>query len=757
MDNRKRGLVLIRAIKLKNCVPYQQAELSDCKKINFVFGANGSGKSTISAFLSGSSDTRFSHSTIVWDNTVHETIYVYNRSFRRSNFQQTIPGVFTMGGATIDDINELERLKQELEQKKGDWDKRCESYNTKMLVDIPAREKKFRDDAWDQILKANETVFQKTFEGLRGSKDKFVSTLKKRIEGIPGHEGLICDRTDLLSRAKTLYGSKPERCSRFTLNIKEWLDKVEEIRTNPIWDMVIAGNKDIDIAALIDELGNSPWVDQGRQYIRPSSKKCPFCQQETLTDEFKAKLESFFDKEYKSRVAEMEHFLAEYQDASGHIIAAIEETAHNEVAVNIGRLDTDIYFAKMNLLSTMYSDHEKKIAEKIKEPGIKIAIPDVSSAIEEITGLLNTANTRIDAHNNLVGERDTEATRLADDVWATLIHDSEPLIRAYQTDISNLNKAATGIKRGRDSKRTEIDELEATVIEKGKNITSVQPTIDEINRSLQAYGFTNFSIQPAAGHENYYCIKREDGTSATDTLSEGEETFLTFLYFMQWTKGSTDPEHVADKKIIVLDDPISSLDSTILYIVGAMVKDLSSKIRRGEGDVNQLFVLTHNVFFHKEASFINGRTDEFGEVNYWIVRKDDGISKIMAYGIKNPISTSYELLWQELRDNENLTRITVQNTMRRIIENYFGMLGKGIGDSLVNCFTEPEDQMIARSLIAWINDGSHSIPDDLYIDSYTDAVPKYKEVFKRMFYESGHKAHYDMMMKISDEPNEAEV
>ena len=57
------------------------------------------------------------------------------------------------------------------------------------------------------------------------------------------------------------------------------------------------------------------------------------------------------------------------------------------------------------------------------------------------------------------------------------------------------------------------------------------------------------------------------------------------------------------------------------------------------------------------------------------------------------------------------------------------MLGRVKADSLVNCFSEPEDQMIARSLIAWINDGSHSIPDDLYIDSYTDAVPKYKDVF----------------------------
>ena len=38
---------------------------------------------------------------------------------------------------------------------------------------------------------------------------------------------------------------------------------------------------------------------------------------------------------------------------------------------------------------------------------------------------------------------------------------------------------------------------------------------------------------------------------------------------------------------------------------------------------------------------------------------------------------------------------------------------------------------IYRRQTAWINDGSHSIPDDLHIDSFTDAVPKYHEVLKK--------------------------
>ena len=50
---------MIKGIKLNNCTPYQQAEIADCKKINFFFGANGSGKSTIASYLSGADVSRF--------------------------------------------------------------------------------------------------------------------------------------------------------------------------------------------------------------------------------------------------------------------------------------------------------------------------------------------------------------------------------------------------------------------------------------------------------------------------------------------------------------------------------------------------------------------------------------------------------------------------------------------------------------------------------------------------------------------------
>lgn len=324
--------------------------------------------------------------------------------------------------------------------------------------------------------------------------------------------------------------------------------------------------------------------------------------------------------------------------------------------------------------------------------------------------------------------------------------ENEALIAGYLNDIETFAKAKKGIQKGIDVCKQQLDDLDGKIVEAGKNITSVQPTVDEINRSLKSYGFTNFKIVPSPAQPNAYQIQRMDGTLATNTLSEGEETFISFLYFLQFAKGSVDVAKVSNRKVLVLDDPICSLDSTVLYIVSSLVKGLIKDVREGNSDVEQIFILTHNVFFHKETAFIDRRTEVCNDIHFWIISKDNNISSIKAYERNNPIKTSYELLWEELKSNTNASLITTQNIMRRILENYFSILGKTKDDTIVDSFSTIEEKMICRSLLSWINDGSHTIPDDLYIDSYTDSIDRYKQIFKEVFFKMGHEAHYKMMM-----------
>lgn len=746
------GNTMITRIQMKECLPYDVdgAELNECQKVNFIYGANGSGKSTISEFMRnyGVENERYDKSSITWNSVETAPIMVYNREFRKLNFSQDngIPGVFTLGEATIEDIRELERLKAELVNKREEANRRSASIKKKeeeKQTYISA----FIEKVWVDVLKSNEETFQKAFDGFRKNKNKFYEELLRRYgEAV----GTIQDREQLLARAKTLYAKKPEKSFIANCALNSFTQALSNICSNQIWATVITGNDDIEIGKLIKHLNNSSWVRQGKDYIEQTDCICPFCQKETIDDEFRKQLKLFFDDEFEQKINLIKRLSEEYRINAEQLLSELMPIVNNENLIDIGKMDVELFVARIKGLKAQLDSNQKEIQSKLEEPAKKIELVDLTDVIIELQNMVSVANNNICAHNKLVEEYDKEIKKLTDDVWATCISAISTSISTYYKEVRNIDKALEGMKQSYRILRENIEELSATIVEKGKNVTSVQPTVDEINKTLRAYGFTNFSVEPLAENSNKYMIVREDGTSASQTLSEGEETFITFLYFMQFTKGSIDREHVSDKKIIVLDDPISSLDSNILYIVGNMVKELSKQIRNNEGDVAQLFVFTHNVFFHKEASFIDGRTEELNSVNYWIIRKDNGISKIQSYGKNNPITTSYELLWKEIRNDEDVSLVLLQNAMRRIIENYFGMLGKRKDDYIVNQFDNLEEKTICRSLLAWINDGSHSIPDDLYIDSYTDAVPRYKEVFRQIFIKSNNEAHYNMMMGLID-------
>jgi hypothetical protein len=59
---------------------------------------------------------------------------------------------------------------------------------------------------------------------------------------------------------------------------------------------------------------------------------------------------------------------------------------------------------------------------------------------------------------------------------------------------------------------------------------------------------------------------------------------------------------------------------------------------------------------------------------------------------------------------------------------------------------EGRDQQICGSLFSWVNDGSHSFNDDLYISADDAVIARYLDVFRRIFEVTNHQAHYEMMM-----------
>jgi len=308
-----------------------------------------------------------------------------------------------------------------------------------------------------------------------------------------------------------------------------------------------------------------------------------------------------------------------------------------------------------------------------------------------------------------------------------------------------MSRVQLNYKKISEKLKDEILKNKEKIDEKEKNLTGVKQTAIDINKILRKFNFKGFSLKENGGN---YTIVREDGTDAKNTLSEGEYNFVTFLYFCHLAYGSHTSTGTMDNKVIIIDDPISSLDSNVLFIVSMLVKDIVRNCRNEDLGIKQVIVLTHNIYFYKEITFLSSR-DKFkkSEANYGIIRKKDNISYYTDYE-ESPIQSSYQLLWNELK-LEQETSIASFNNMRRILEYYFKILGDLNYEECVKGF-DTDDSLVCKALISGINDGSHFISDDFFITFDDDHIQDYKRVFRMIFENMGHKPHYDMMMNLSD-------
>ena len=736
---------MIQKIIIKNTATFdtEGVEIDNLKKINFIYGANGCGKTTISNIIA--SPESYADSSIFWTSDNKEDVLVYNKAFREKNFgMNNIPGVFTLGEATKEQIEELKQkkeklreLNQQIAQKENEIEK-----NKKELEEV---KKQFNENCWTRIKSKYNSLFKEAFIGFSNSKANFAQKVLNSAEKVGIGDRITYD--DLVSRAATLFGEMPSIIQPLP-QLTE-IENIQELEEDVIWAKKVVGKADVAIAPLIKRLGISDWVNKGRSLLEKGSETCPFCQKKTIDQHFREDIEAYFDETFVLDSKKLKE--------NSDLYMRLKESISNQLASNLEKdrqsshmLDLYLFEANQNSLIQLFSRNREIIESKLKEPSRSLTLQKSINLISWFNEAITIANNKIKSHNDIVNNFSKEKNQLIDDVWAYIIKEDKDLIDSFVRTKSGRERGISKLGRCLENLKQQCFILNEEIKEGNKNVTSVQSSVDEINKTLSAYGFTNFLIDPV--DEHFYRIKRENGEIANNTLSEGETTFLTFLYFMQLVKGGNSPETANSDRVVVIDDPISSLDSTILFVVSSLIKEQIKKIKRGESNILQLILLTHNVYFHKEVSFIGGRTGKNNDTWFWILRKNNNRSTIQCYEQKNPIQGSYELLWNELRNrNKNkISIITLQNTMRRIYETYFKVFGKYDDDYILQKFSNLQEKEICRSLLCWVNDGSHCVPDDCSLIPDQDQEEKYLEVFKRVFEVSGHEQHYNMMMGIED-------
>ncbi|MCM2475674.1 AAA family ATPase [Rhizobium sp. CG5] len=714
--------------------PETAQRLEGLKPINFVFGTNGSGKTTISRILADTA--AYPTCTTIWFRGRTVETLVYNSDFVENNFTEHLKGIFTLGEVAAEKRKQIEEAKAKVADYLDQIDKLklalgSEATSTGKLGDLGRLRAAFEERCW-QIKSTHDRDFKRAFEGARNSKERFCDRV---LAETAENTSALCTLEDLRARAESVFAQAVAKVTPITTFDGR---RVLSLGDAAILEKPVVGKQDVDLAPLISRLGNSDWVRAGLHFVEGTGAPCPFCQK-AMEAELLDRLKALFDEVYVADIKAIEGLRDSYE-IEAQALLNVSDAALSSGSPYMDAVTLRPFIERLRAVLELNKRH---IERKRNEPSSRVCLEPVSEAIEAVASFIEKANAAVSRHNQLVENLGAERGRLTSEIWKLVCHDNKSAIDSYLSEKTSLDKAVDGMRAGLKDKNERLATARTTLADLERSVTSVRPTVNEINGILASFGFTSFKLETAGDRDESYAIVRSDGSSARNTLSEGERSFISFLYFYHLIRGSTNSAEISGNRVVVFDDPVSSLDSDVLFIVSALIKRVLSEACSGKGAIKQVFVMTHNIYFHKEVTFDPDRkTDKRAHETFWIVRKTNEGSQLEGFA-HNPIRTSYELLWEEIR-RPSRPAVTIQNVMRRILEHYFTILGNMDKDSIIEKF-EGRDQQVCASLFSWINDGSHNFSDELYASLDATTVDKYLVVFERIFGVTGHGAHYAMM------------
>ncbi|GAA7173589.1 AAA family ATPase [Helicobacter pylori] len=736
----------ISQIVLKNAATFDEngASFENLNFINFIYGANGSGKTTISIFLKNLAENeiedKFANSKIEWYGESLK-IEVYNKQFKEEQFRNSqVKGIFTLGKKTNENLENIESKKESINKENEKKIKNKES-SEKLKQEKEKKEKGFTDSCWELYKKFKED-FKETLEGFK-LKKKFKEKILEEFKNNEDNKNEIVRLEELKENIRIVFSKNQTELMPLECNLTDF----DSIENHSIWEQKIVGSSDAIIADLIKKLSNEDWVAQGREYLSKDGNACPFCQQKTITEEFKKQLESYFDTSYQESTDTIKKMKENHKNETAEVLEQLDKIVETEQK-NQQIKNIESFKRIIEILRSKINGNWQKMHDKSKEMSRSFKLGSTKNEIKEIRDLIDTANQQIVNHNEMIKDIKNQKKICMERTWKFLVNEFKSDIQKYNKKDCGLEKRINNLEKQIKENQEKIKELEMKFRELEKNMVSIKPIVNEINMLLKGYGFTNFGLA-CTEDEKSYRIQREDGQLVGETLSEGEVTFITFLYYYHLTKGSLKENDISKNKVLVIDDPISSLDSNILFIVSVLVKDLMKETMKEKTNIKQVIILTHNTYFYKEITYDLKRYHQ-GKYSFWIIRKDNNVSKIEKFE-KNPVKNSYELLWQEVRrakKDSNISWVSLQNVMRRIIEYYFRILGGIKYNDLSERFENIEEKRVCNSFISWLNDGSHGISDDLFVQSQDTSIETYLKIFENIFKITGHEAHYKMMMGI---------
>ena len=727
--------------------------------VNFFFGNNGAGKSTIAKAIKSSAGLTYAPGRTASDYLP----LVYNQDFIDENFRsyRNMKGVFTLNAKNaeiqkqIDEVTEkrtqVKKLLSEASDKRGKITNAKDKLHKDFLKECWERGRTLRDD------------FPGTMDK-KGKSDPFAREILK-------HAPANIDMEDLRRLYESAYSETAKRYQRFTTIADPMvMDTVDgrEILSKPI-----VNSADTELAGFLRDIGATEWMRQGHDaYSHNANGRCPYCGGDLPAD-FEQTFIASFDNRYQENLRLLDEFLARYKKSANELFVPLQTTPVELYP----QIDLKPYADKLAVLKAAIQANIETIKSKAENPASAVALTDIQPILEDLAEIINGFNSLIDANNAIVAAGPTKRTECTDAVFSLLSFMLKDVIATYRKSDGDMQAELDALDAEIKAHNATLDEIKTQLKTLRGKTVETDTAKDSINLMLRDSGMRGFSLEPKAGVDNVYEVRRPDGTIA-DNLSEGEKNFIAFLYFYHLVHGSDSADGETREKIVVIDDPVSSMDSGSLFIVSTLVRQMieicrnnaDNRNRTAEGNfIKQIFILTHNAYFHREVSY--SYVAKYDYASFYLIRKigtkstiklcDDVNPNAPTERINvNPVKNSYAALWDEYKEVQSA--VPLMNVIRRILEYYFLQLCGYEGSQLRQVILiqgkaegrfkdadgndDEEKFQLASSMLAYINASSIGMSDGMdFVEDCLDA-DECRSIFEMIFDAMKQKQHYDMMM-----------
>lgn len=665
---------------LQNYDPVSEhVEVDQFQKRNLIYGYNASGKTTISRIFSflGAGDKpdglgdNFDFKIVLRDGDTEKTVtrtsadnellgrvFVYNEDYVEDNFDwndATARPILGLGKASIDTQKKLTELREKTE--KLGHEKAAAEKNLK-------RSGKALDGHLQQAARTVE-------EGARLASRSFTARQLKPIYEDPDYDVSSAPSPDQYKKAQQTLDQAGEIKDLGTQ--VDWPETlVSTVCRNfiPLMPRTAIQEK---IPELDEHRTQETWAHEGYQYHSQNHlKNCLLCGNAISKDRFD-NLAKHFSKEVNAIAAEardLEMFFAAAQNTLSGLPKTLPDpldlvpVLREEYKALLEELDTPLSQG-LDVVNGLVS----AIKKKREAPATSFEI-DVDALTESLSAWQTSFQEWVQAVEKiLVQNKQAGQTRDEDRKQAQQIIRDYLLAQAHPRFVG-LNDQ----KQGDDTICTELTTEEARLKNEIKSLeASLQDHAagaEHIDKEVAAF-LHHSGITMTPVHGGYELTR--DGTPVRK-LSEGEKTAITFCHFVTSLIGD---DRKLEDLIVVVDDPISSLDTRSLTYMNGLIQ---YKLQ----NAHQLFIFTHNLTF-------------LSQIKKWIVsnnlvRKASEAAKNNKPKIPLP---AYQL--HVLSDLQTGQRRALLENMSKLLRDYEGEYHYLF--SLVYCYAQQDKPLQEQMLL----------------------------------------------------------